>query len=143
MIFEGVNDIGVTSPETTNQTMIYNSLISAYQQMISRIHAQKIPVFGVTITPFGAPNNTIQPYSDPVREQTRQKVNAWIREAGWFDEVIDFDAIVRDPDMPERLREEFNSGDFLHPNVAGYEAMAVGFDLGAFQKWQGGVLGFM
>lgn len=144
MIFEGVNDIGVASADATNQTLIYSRLIAAYEQIIARIHAHQISIFGATITPFsGAPNNTVQPYQSPIREATRQKVNDWIRNSGRFDAVLDFDQILADPDRPEQLLEAYDSGDWLHPSVVGYQAVADQFPLNVFQQFSGGVSGFM
>ncbi|KAI0340064.1 SGNH hydrolase [Trametopsis cervina] len=142
MIFEGVNDIGVEPTDATSQQIIGDRLIQAYKQIIVRVHELGIPMFAATITPFGAPNSTIQPYSDPQREKTRQRVNNWIKTSGWFDHVIDFDAIVRDPKNPSQLNPEFNSGDFLHPNVAGYTAIAKAFPLEIFTEFYGGVSSF-
>ena len=59
-----------------------------------------------------------------LREASRQAVNAWIRTSGAFDGVIDFDAVVRDPADPLRLNPAYDSGDHLHPDDAGYQAMA-------------------
>lgn len=116
MIFEGINDIGVAGPDQTNQTLVYNKLISAYNQIIPRVRAQQIPIFAATITPFsGAPNDTINAYGNPLREQTRPKVNDWIRNSGRFDAVVDFDRILVDPDNPVQLLDEYTSGDWLHP----------------------------
>lgn len=139
MIFEGVNDIGTTSNDTTSQAIIGEQIIFVFQQMITRAHAMGIPMFGATITPFSAPNSTIQAYSDPIRERTRQSVNAWIRGKGHFDGVVDFDAVVRDPQIESQLAPQYNSGDFLHPNPAGYEAMAQAFSLGVFEEFAEGV----
>lgn len=143
MIFEGVNDIGVASPSSANQSLIYSRLVSAYDQIITRVHAQRIPIFGATITPFSGQNTTLQPYSDPAREQTRQQVNKWIRESGRFDEVIDFDSILADPDHPDQLNPMYDSGDYLHPNPAGYQALADAFPLEIFDAWAGGASGFV
>lgn len=72
MIFEGVNDIGVAAATADAQSIVYESLIQAYKQMVTMMHAHNIPVFGATITPFSAPSNyTGQPYSSPIREATR------------------------------------------------------------------------
>ncbi|KAJ3879631.1 putative extracellular GDSL-like lipase/acylhydrolase [Lentinula edodes] len=140
MIFEGVNDIGVADSSEESQTLIGDQLISAYKQIVTRIHTFGIPVFAATITPFGSPpNTTIQPYSDPVREATRQRVNAYIRTPGSFDHFIDFDKVVADPNNPSQLNPAFNSGDFLHPNVSGYEAMASSFPLDIFEEFADGV----
>jgi lysophospholipase L1-like esterase len=56
-------------------------------------------------------------------------VNAWIRTSNTFDGVIDFEAIVRDPASPDRIKAEFDSGDHLHPNQTGYKAMGEAIDL--------------
>ena len=147
MIFESVNDIGDADATIANQTVTGNRLIQAYQQIITKIHAFNVPVFGATITPFGCANATLQPYSDPVREQTQLKVNEWIRsnigETGGFDGLVDFDAVMRDPKNQTRLRPDFDSGDCLHPNVEGYRDMADAFPLELFEKFENGVEGFM
>lgn len=89
MVFEGVNDIGSADSTPAAQQAIYEGLTQAYAQMTSRIHAFGIPVFGATITPFSAPANfTGQPYSNPEREKTRQRVNKFIRESRTFDAVV-------------------------------------------------------
>jgi lysophospholipase L1-like esterase len=62
-------------------------------------------------------------------EATRQEVNQWIRTSGAFDGVFDFDAAVRDPNHPSQFRENYQSGDHLHPSAAGYKAMADAVDL--------------
>ncbi|KAJ6514531.1 putative extracellular GDSL-like lipase/acylhydrolase [Mycena vulgaris] len=141
MVFEGVNDIGVAAATTAVQADIGDRVIGAFKQIVTRVHAAGIPIFAATITPFCAPANesSIQPYSSLVREVTRLRVNDWIRTSGMFDAVIDFDQIVADPAIPSQLSPTFNSGDFLHPNVAGYQAMAAAFPLGLFQQFKEGV----
>ncbi|GAA3262724.1 hypothetical protein [Nonomuraea helvata] len=62
-------------------------------------------------------------------ETVRDTVNAWIRTSGEFDAVADFARAVADPDAPDRIRPAFDSGDHLHPNPAGYRAMADAVDL--------------
>ncbi|RDW87332.1 hypothetical protein BP5796_03026 [Coleophoma crateriformis] len=131
MIFEGVNDIGVASASPEAQKVVGDRLIDAYQQITTRVHALGIPIFAATITPFSG-NASIQPYSDPEREKTRQRVNAWIRNNGDFDAVIDFDAILRDPNNGSMLNPLYNSGDYLHPNPAGYQKLADEFSLDVF-----------
>jgi lysophospholipase L1-like esterase len=143
MIFEGVNDIGTADVTQEAQDEVFNQLLLAYKQIITRVHAFGIPIFAATITPFSAPaNTTIQPYSNPVREMTRQKINSWIRTSGAFDAVMDFDVVVRNPNIPSQLDPAFNSGDFLHPNVAGYHAIANSFPLDVFAKFSQGVSSF-
>lgn len=134
MIFEGVNDIGVAATDVQSQTEIGNRLIVAYQQIASRVHAAGLPLFGATITPFGTSpsSNYTQPYTNAERERTRQRINTFIRESGVFDAVLDFDSVLRDPDAPSQLLARYDSGDHLHPNVAGYQALANYFPLSVF-----------
>lgn len=143
MIFEGVNDIGVADPTEANQTTTGDRLIQAYKQIITRVHTAGIPMFGSTITPFGCHNSSLQPYSVPIREDTRLRVNDWIRNSGWFDAVVDFDAVLRDPSNHTQLAPYYDSGDCLHPNPAGYHEMAAQFPLDVFSEFANGVNGFM
>lgn len=138
IVFEGVNDIGVADADPEVQKKIGDRLIVAYQQIVTRLHAARIPVFGATITPFGAPGNAsdVQPYSDPIREGTRQRINDWIRTSGVFDAVLDFDEVLRDPNVPAQLADQYDSGDYLHPNVAGYQALADYFPLDLFEEFR-------
>ena len=76
--------------------------------------------------------------SDAAREK-RRAINAWIRTAGGFDGVIDFEQALRDPARPDRLHPAFDSGDHLHPNDAGYAAMAEAVDLRLFAAALGSV----
>lgn len=139
MIFEGVNDIGGGPTTKEAQSAIYDSLTQAYQQMVTLIHAHGIPVFGATITPFSAPANvTFQPYSNPEREITRQRINKFIRESGTFDAVVDFDKFLADPKIPSQLNPLYDSGDYLHPNVAGYQYLADQFPVKVFEQWRDG-----
>ena len=143
MIFEGVNDIGDAATTTEAQQQIGDALIEAFKQIRTRVHAFGIPIFTATITPFLAPSNTtIQPYSDATQEVTRQRVNDWIKTSGNFDAVVDFASIVADPKNQSMLNPLYNSGDYLHPNVAGYQAIANAFPLSIFQKFAGGVSSF-
>ncbi|KXH42580.1 GDSL-like Lipase/Acylhydrolase [Colletotrichum nymphaeae SA-01] len=138
IVFIGVNDIGTATNTTAAQEAVGDRLVAAYDQMVTRLHRFGIAVFGATITPLTGDG---QPYSDPTREAARQRVNEWIRSSGRYDAVIDFDAIVRDPAAPEKLRAEYDTGDHLHLNPAGYEAMAEGIDLSIFEKFKDGVSG--
>jgi lysophospholipase L1-like esterase len=67
-------------------------------------------------------------------EEERQKVNEWIRTSGAFDEVLDWDAIVRDPENPRNLLAAADSGDHLHLSDKGYEMLANSVDLKLFEK---------
>ena len=131
MIFEGVNDIGTAAATPEAQQAIGDRVIWSLKQIASRVHTMGLPMFAATITPFSG-DPTIQPYSSPVREVTRVRVNDFIKNSGIFDAVVDFDKILADPANPSQLNPNFNSGDFLHPNPAGYQAIADAFPLEIF-----------
>ena len=114
IIFEGVNDIGGSRG---NAEQVAQELIKVYGEMIDKAHAQGIKVFMGTITPFG------KSFDDSrFHEAARLVVNDWIRSNKKADGIIDFDALVRDPQNPSQLLEEY-SDDWLHLNPKGYEAM--------------------
>lgn len=129
VVYHGVNDIGVAPTDEKSQQVIGDRVIQAYEQIVTRLHRHGISVYGATITPFTGPN---QVYGHPNREVTRQRVNDWIRKRGHFDAVIDFDKVIRDPNYTDMLAPEYDSGDYLHPNPAGYKAMAAAIDLSLF-----------
>jgi len=106
-----------------------DQLITAYRQVIAKAHLHGVKVMGATILPtYG-----LWLYSDQT-EATRTAVNAWIRNSGEFDAVVDFDAVTRDPAQPNRLRPEFDPGDHVHPNDAGNAAMAEAIRLAVFAR---------
>jgi lysophospholipase L1-like esterase len=128
IVFEGVNDIG-TCKNACSLDSLSQEIIGAYEQLIIRAHSHKIRVYGATITPFGASF-----YASPEAEHARETVNTWIRAAGHFDGVIDFDAVTRDPRNPSQLAPEDDSGDHLHPADGGYKQMGDTVDLKLFSK---------
>ena len=88
------------------------------------------------MTPFTDTNKGTPTEGDytPEKEKIRQAVNQWIRTSGRFDGVIDFDKLMEDPASPGHMRAVYDCGDHLHPNDAGYSAMAAGVDLGLLLK---------
>jgi len=138
IIFEGVNDLGLAfgafGPPggggfgfPAGIDVNVDSMIAAYRQLIARGRAAGLVVIGATIAPYeGAA------YYSEQGEAVRQAVNRWIRDGGEFDAVLDFDAVLRDPERPSRIRDGFHSGDFLHGSDAGYRAIAESIDLGLF-----------
>ena len=122
ILYEGVNDIGAANATQAVQDMVVHDLILAYKQIITRIRAHNLKIYGATITPFGG----YLFYDDSVglREASRQAANKWIRESGAFDAVLDFDAAVRDPKNASRLDPIIDGGDHLHMNPAGYKRIA-------------------
>ena len=131
IFLEGTNDIwdsegnyggcGQTPRVTAGQ------LIAGYQTLIRAAHARGVRIIGATIIPFKAP------YMPPAgflrAEAVRDQVNHWIRTSGEFDAVADFAEAVADPADPEELNPAYNSGDFLHPNDAGYREIAAAIKL--------------
>jgi lysophospholipase L1-like esterase len=133
IVFEGVNDLGDLArngevPPAEHAAFV-ERILSAYRQLIERAHAHGLQVFGATITPYVGSNYY---HPGPFSEADRQAVNHWIRAAGHFDVVIDFDAVVRDPNHPDQLLPAFDCGDHLHPSPAGYKAMGESIPLTAF-----------
>jgi lysophospholipase L1-like esterase len=131
IVLLGVNDLGhpgTIAPESERVTPA--DLIAGYQQVIARAHQQGMLVFGGTITPFA--NDTFG-FDTPANRAARLVVNHWIRTSGAYDGVIDFDAALRDPADPERIRPEFDSGDHLHPNDAGAAALGGAVPLRLFR----------
>jgi lysophospholipase L1-like esterase len=137
VVLEGINDIlhpGWVTPMSDSVTA--PELISGLQLYIRYAHAAGLKILGGTILPFAGcclKNGTVSPPDWSARESKRQAVNRWIRQGGAFDGVIDFDRLMRDPLRPRRIRPAYDSGDHLHPNTAGYRAMADGIDLGLLQ----------
>ncbi len=106
-------------------------MIAAYQQIIMRAHAHGIRVIGATITPYMGSDYY---HPGPLSEADRQTMNDWIRAAGHFDAVIDFDAVVRDPHQRQRLLPAYDCGDHLHPSAAGYRVMGEAIPLSLFTQ---------
>jgi lysophospholipase L1-like esterase len=134
IVFEGVNDLGGLAirgevPEADHNALVQR-VLAAYEQIILRAHAHGLRVFGATITPYTGSGYY---HPGPLSEADRQAVNSWIRAAGNFDAVIDFDAAVRDPQHPDRLLPPYDCGDHLHPSPAGYKAMADSIPLSLFK----------
>ena len=132
--FEGVNDLGGLArtgevPESEHQECV-RRVVAAYQQIIARAHAHGIRVIGATITPYVGSGYY---HPGPLSEGDRRVVNQWIRTAGAFDAVVDFDAAARDPRQPERLLPAYDCGDHLHPSPAGYKAMGESIPLSLFE----------
>jgi lysophospholipase L1-like esterase len=137
VLLEGTNDIGFPGAKLGELTLApvadaptAEDIIHAYRQLIARAHARGVRVIGCTIMP--SEGVVIPGYHTEEKEHTRQTVNHWIRTSREFDGVIDFDAVVRDPDHPARLLPRLASDDHLHPNDAGYQAMVDAIDLSLF-----------
>ncbi|WP_442812046.1 GDSL-type esterase/lipase family protein [Streptomyces sp. NBC_01803] len=115
----GINDI-ILQPSQPDP----EAIVAGLRLLTEQARAEGLHVVGATLAPFGGHGA----YSEEL-ELIRQRVNAAIRAGGVFDAVTDFDAALRDPALPQRLLPAYDSGDGLHPNDAGYEAMARAVDL--------------
>lgn len=134
ILLEGINDLGTLTrlqPRTPAERAAFVAQLTAgYAQIVARAHARGLKVHGATLTPFVGSDYY---HPDAGSEADRQAINAWIRTPGHFDSVIDFDRVTRDPRDPSRLAPAFDSGDHLHPNPAGYEAMGAAVPLALFR----------
>jgi lysophospholipase L1-like esterase len=129
----GINDIGHPGMQGIPAAELPSgaALIAAYRKLIAQARARGIVIVGVTLTPA---EGTVYPgYHTVHKEGIRQDVNAWIR-GGEFDGVIDADLALRDPAHPARLLPAFDSGDHLHPNDRGMQAIADAVPLGLLRK---------
>ena len=132
ILMMGINDIGWPGcglaqhdPEPTAE-----EIIEGYKQLIARAHAHGMRIIGATLTPFGDAfaGTPFEGYYTPAKEKIRLALNDFIR-SGAFDGVIDFDKVIVDPNRPGYALPKYGKGDNLHPNPAGYEAMAGAIDL--------------
>jgi lysophospholipase L1-like esterase len=131
VLLEGINDIGTSGPGGMfGDTPLVDAqdLIGAYLQIIARAHQEGTKVIGATILPFEGAM-----YYSAEKEVIRSTVNQWVRSSKKFDGVVDFDAAVRDPDSPGKLKADYDSGDHLHPNAEGSIKMGEAIDLKLFE----------
>ena len=133
IVLESINDIGIPGAfGLSSQDVTAAQIIEGHRQLVERAHAKGLVIYGGTLTAF---EGTLFPgYFTPAGEAKRQAVNHWIRTSGAYDAVIDFDKATQDPAHPTRLLPAYDSGDHLHPNDAGYEAMAKAVDLSLFHR---------
>jgi lysophospholipase L1-like esterase len=126
----GNNDLGFDGGVApADETVSLQALVAAYRELVDRAHVAGLRAIGTTLTPVEG--TTLLPgYDTPAKDALREQVNAWIRDGGAFDAVIDVDAVVRDPGHSARLRPDLTSPDHLHPNDAGYAAVAAAFPPG-------------
>jgi lysophospholipase L1-like esterase len=135
ILLEGINDIGFSAAPPAPFSVCFQpatdvsaaQIIAGYQQIIAQVHAKGMKIFGGTLTPFKGAF-----YWSPAGEAKRETVNNWITTSGAFDGVIDFAAATADPSDPLMFAPQYDSGDHLHPNDAGYQAMANAVDLALF-----------
>ncbi|MGX5183122.1 RICIN domain-containing protein [Streptomyces avermitilis] len=140
ILLEGINDIG-SYINKDGQPLTAENLEDGIQSVIDQAHAAGVKIFVGTILPFKTPDpaadggkwklsywNTTK-VKNPTGEQIRLNVNNWIRSNTSVDGVFDFATTMADPNDPQQLNPAYDSGDYLHPNDAGYQAMANAVDL--------------
>lgn len=120
----GINDILFSAAA---RPIPVENLVAGHQQLVARAHAAGLRAIGATLTPFEGLS-----YYNTARESVRKRFNDWMRGSGVYDAVVDTDLALRDPARPTRLRPAYDSGDHLHPNDAGYAAMAQAVPLTLF-----------
>ena len=126
IVLEGMNDIAI-SEATRGEPVTAAQLVDGYQTLIQAAHDNGVRVIGATIMPT---KGTIFPaYYTERGEAVRDAVNSWIRTSGAYDAVVDLDRVFADPTDPDRMRPEYNSGDGVHPNDTGMNAIAEAIDL--------------
>jgi lysophospholipase L1-like esterase len=133
ILSQGINDImGASILSSPKDKVSAELIIAGMQILIARAHENKVKIFGTTLLPRGGSTGDWK--HTPDDEVKRAAVNAWIRQTNEFDAVIDFDKILRDPARQDRLLPTYDSGDFTHPNDAGYRAMAQAIDVRLFDS---------
>jgi len=140
IVFEGVNDLGLSFGHFEGpMAELFKKLapadqataaamIAGYRQLIARAHASGVKILGATIAPYGGAG-----YYSPEGEAQRAAINNWIRTGKEFDGVLDFDAVLRDPQDATRMAMPLQAGDHLHGSDAGYAALAKSIDLSLFK----------
>jgi len=135
IVFLGINDITWSWFPFGGGDSSAEDIIDGYRKLIVRAHELGVKIFGGTITPqrvlaFGGIPSDEQRVSGEVK---REAINHWIRTSGEFDGVIDFDKALLDPAHPEQMLPAYDSGDHIHPNDAGDQALANCIDLSLFK----------
>lgn len=129
IVLESINDIGrLFRLRAPNEDITAERLEQGFRQIADSAHQHGLKIYGATITPYKGAG-----YWSEKGEQVRDAVNEFIRTSGVFDGVVDFDKATQDPQNPLAFNPKYDSGDHLHPNDAGYQAMADAVDLAMFQ----------
>jgi lysophospholipase L1-like esterase len=129
---EGINDFAKAVNAPVEQ------VTGAMREGVARMKAKGVRVIGATVVSALRSSNAA--HGSEEEDKKRRELNEWIRGSGVFDGVADFDRATLDPATGE-LRAEFvpdstigGAGDRLHPNRAGYLAMAGALDLESLLK---------
>ena len=130
IVMLGTNDLRNRNRKP-DEEVTAESMIAGLHQMVMRAQARHVKLFAATLTPFG--NETYMAGAwNPTRERHRVAFNTWIRESKIPDGVVDFDAVLRDPQRPTQMLPIYDCGDGLHPSDPGYNKMGDAIDLSLF-----------
>ncbi|WOB09359.1 SGNH/GDSL hydrolase family protein [Piscinibacter gummiphilus] len=133
IVLLGTNDIGWPGgPFAPHEAaMRLDDFTQGYRALAELARAHNVRLIAATLPPFerALEGTPLEGHHSPEKERLRQAVNRWIRESAGFDAVVDMDRVLRDPARPSRLNPAYDSGDHLHPNDAGYRAMAAALEL--------------
>src|SRR2546430_1418034 len=130
VVLLGINDIR-NRGQKPEEFVTAEQMIAGLHQLTVRAHARGLKIFRGTLLTFEY--ETFNPgFYTPEGEATRQAVNAWIRDGGAFDAVVDFEAALRDPGHPTQMLPVYDCGDHLHPSEDGYLRMGDVIDLSLF-----------
>ncbi|MEW1922814.1 SGNH/GDSL hydrolase family protein [Streptomyces sp. NPDC088360] len=128
VVLEGLNDIGFSESDTPTYKpapkVSAEELIAGHRKLIRAAREKGVRVVGATLLPLGGSDH----YGERAAKVS-DEFNEWVRTSGEYDAYVDFDRALADPEDGERIAPEYDSGDHLHPNDAGYRAMARAVDL--------------
>jgi lysophospholipase L1-like esterase len=131
IFYEGTNDI--TGGATTQQ------LIAGLQDVIDRVHAKGIPIYGGTVVPRGRPA-PLTGWTGSM-EKVKLEVNHWMHTDANFDGIVEFGSLLEGPIVigadgapSVSYWDAWNCSDYTHPNKDGYQAMGSLIDLGLFAR---------
>jgi len=130
LVWIGLNDLaGAGAFYPASEQASVDDVIAGLRQLVGRAHEHGLTILGCTISPLGG-NTSLPGFDTPEHEAEREALNRWIRTSGVVDGVVDADLVLRDPSQPTRLLPAYDSGDHLHPNLAGGVAVANSIELG-------------
>lgn len=125
-LLDGVNDIGHTRTKDAALNALYDQMTQAMEEIISEVHSAGLIIFGGTLTPS---------FVDPNRAATRNRINRWRLNDSKFDYIVDYAAAVGNKTYPDQYQDRYAYTNYVHPNVAGHQAMADAWDLGVFKRF--------
>jgi lysophospholipase L1-like esterase len=122
-----INDL---SSLPSDEEPTFDSLVAGLQQIMNQAHAAGIKFYCSTLTPNGGrPADQWSAGAETIREQ----IDAfYLSPSSECDGIVDQNTATHDPAMPLQYRASFDSGDHLHPNDAGHQAIANAVNLGLF-----------